>query len=321
MKHTCWILTDGRKGTESNALGLAEALWLEPEIHTVALRQPWKSLSPWLRPCKASFNTQAFVPAPPWPDILITAGRTPAVASLYVGKMAGDKTVRIHITNPGIAPENFDMVIAPQHDRLTGDNTITTLGSLHRQTPARLAEAKAKWEPVFNAYPKPWYGLLIGGSTRGLTLDHQAAHEVILPYINEVSQHGGTILATASRRTDPAVRMMIADAIKAAGGYLWDEQGDNPYAGILACAEELAVTADSVSMLSEACSTDKPVWVLPLGGHNPKLERFVKKLTSGHHAQIFTGHLSKWLPVKINDMAWVLPRVRRLLLTSGKLDQ
>lgn len=318
MTQSCWILTDGRKGTESNALGLAEALCLEPEVHVIALKQPWKSLSPWLRPCKASFDPHRFVPAPPWPDILITAGRTPAVASLYVGKQAGEQTIRIHITNPGIAPENFDLVIAPQHDRLSGDNIIPTLGSLHRMTPARLAAAKAEWEPFFSNSPRPWYGLLIGGSTRGLALDAQAVDETILPFINEVSQSGGTILATASRRTDPALRARIGEALRAAGGYLWDETGNNPYAGILSCADELAVTADSVSMLSEACSTDKPVWALPLSGHNPKLERFLKKLTAGRHAHVFTGTLSKWLSVRINDMNWVLPRVRRLLMARGK---
>lgn len=318
MKATCWILTDGRKGTESNAIGLAEALWLEPEIHPIALRQPWKSLSPWLPPTTASFDPSKFVPQAPWPDVLITAGRTPAVASLYVGRKAGNQTVRIHVTNPGIAPENFDVVIAPKHDRLKGDNVITTMGSLHRMTSTRLASAKAEWEPFFNKSPRPWYGLLIGGSTRGLKLDYKTACEVVLPFISEVSQTGGTILATASRRTDPAVHEVIAEAIRAAGGYLWDGLGDNPYAAILSCADELAVTSDSVSMLSEACSTDKPVWVLPLPGQNAKLERFVKTLTAGHHAHIFTGTLSNWPAVKINDMAWVLPRIRHLLQARGK---
>lgn len=322
MSTSCWILTDGRTGTENNARGLAEALGLSPEVKRVELRQPWKTLSPWLRLGLRYAFTLPLEPAPSpalprvsgrgsnWPDLLITAGRTPAVGSLYVGQQS-PATLRIHITNPGISARHFNLVIAPQHDGLSGPHILTTTGALHRVTPEKLAEAKALWEPRFAHLPRPWHGVLVGGDAHGLRLDASTAQS----FMQEITALGGSTLVTASRRTGPDARTELSRLAT----YMWDGSGDNPYLGILACVDALYVTADSVSMLSEAASSGKPAYLLSLPGHAAKLERCHKALLEGGHIARFTG-MPPTPTTRLDDMSKAVAAVRELLLAHRALS-
>lgn len=309
MSLSCWILTDGRTGTENNARGLVEALSLSYEVKAIHLRQPWKTLSPWLRVgLRHAFSGDALVA--PWPDLLITAGRTPAVGSLYIGQQ-NPGTVRVHITSPGVSPSLFDLVIAPAHDGLKGNNVITTHGALHRVTTEKLEAAKKIWEPRFAHLPRPWHGVLVGGDAHGLRLDAATAHG----FMDKLKNLDGSTLVTASRRTGPEARAELAKH----ASYLWDGAGDNPYLGLLACCDALFVTSDSVSMISEAASSGKPTYLLELTGHAPKLARFHQVMLENGHLARFTGTLTAIPTTRLDDMAKVTAAVQQLLVARGKL--
>jgi len=311
MTLTCWILTDGRTGTENNARGLAEALGLTPEVISLALREPWRTFSPWLRyGLKYAFDAPQL--KAPWPDLLITAGRTPAVGSLYVGQQNPD-TLRIHITNPGINAHHYDLVIAPAHDGIKGPHVLTTAGALHKVIPQKLEEARRLWEPRFAHLPRPWHAVLVGGDAHGLKLDAPTAAS----FITSINKLGGSSLVTASRRTGNEARAELAKHAT----YLWDGTGDNPYLGLLACADALFVTSDSVSMVSEASSTGKPTYLLCLPGKAAKLERFHKAMLEGGYIARFNGSLSPAPTARLDDMQKVTTRVRELLIARGKLSQ
>ena len=311
MSPTCWILTDGRLGTENSARGLAEALGLDYTVIPIQLRQPWKSLSPWLRlGLRYAFKNNPL--RAPWPDILITAGRTPAVGSLFIGQQSPG-TFRIHITNPAVAPTLFDCVIAPVHDQLTGPNVITTTGALHRLTPDKLASAADHWRPRFAHLPRPWHGVLIGGSAHGYVLDADSARQ----FMPQIKALGGSLIATASRRTDPQARHVINQK----ADYLWNGDGDNPLLGILALADNLFVTADSVSMLTEAASSGRPTYMIcPPGTPSAKLARFHAAMIGAGHLAQFTGILPESIPTPLNEMPALAARVRDLLIARGKLS-
>ncbi len=90
-------------------------------------------------------------------------------------------------------------------------------------------------------------------------------------------QHGMHAAITPSRRTSEAAKRAIRAALAAEPlGTLWDETGDNPYYGILALADRLIVTAESISMISEALATGRPVHVLPLEGRGARHEAFLR---------------------------------------------
>lgn len=308
MSNICWILTDGRTGTENNSRGLAEALGLDYIVKPIALREPWRTLCPWLRiGLKYAFKEPL---TGPWPDLVITAGRTPATGSLYIGQQSKE-TVRVHITNPGISPQHFDLVIAPKHDRLQGSNVLTTLGALHRLSAQKLQDAAVKWAPVWQNLPRPFYGLLVGGDTKGLKLTPAIARD----FMQKIKALGGSSLATASRRTGPEARTEIASS----ASYFYNGEGENPYFGILALCDALFVTADSVSMLSEAAFTGKPVYVLPLEGNNPKLARCQQALIDAGHVRLFNGQIDPSPTPPLDDMARAADKLQQLLIARRKL--
>src|SRR5690606_24876215 len=125
----------------------------------------------------------------------------------------------------------------------------------------------------------------------------------------------GTGLAvTTSRRTGSANAAALRHGIGATVPlYFWDQLGENPYFGLLALADAIVVTADSVSMVSEACSTGKPVYVAPLPGRSAKLDRFHASLRAAGMTRPFDGSLDRWCYRPLDDTTRVATMVRELL--------
>ncbi len=122
-----WVITEGMIGTENQCLGVCDSLNVKPKIFRVSLKQPWSTLTPWL----GFENAEIFTPLlhAPWPDILITAGRKAIAASRYIKKISNGKTFTVHLQHPKINPNHFDLVAAPFHDSLYGENVIVTNGA------------------------------------------------------------------------------------------------------------------------------------------------------------------------------------------------
>jgi mitochondrial fission protein ELM1 len=106
----------------------------------------------------------------------------------------------------------------------------------------------------------------IGGTLRGRAFTTDDGARLIAGLRRVKDGTDGALAITPSRRTPEAV---IAQLSAAFGDdprvFLWDLRGDNPYRAILATADRLVVTSDSVSMVSEALATAHPVEVLDLG--------------------------------------------------------
>ena len=88
----CWIVTEGLTGTENQCLGVAEALGVIPEVKRINLKQPWRTLSPWLGFEHAGIFTGDPIAAP-WPDLALCSGRKAIAAARYIRKASGGKTL------------------------------------------------------------------------------------------------------------------------------------------------------------------------------------------------------------------------------------
>lgn len=295
---SCWILSDGKAGTETQAHGLAAALGLKPVIKRPRLRTPWRQLGPTFRAwAKHGLTPQAADSGQglPSPDITISAGRTGAMAALAVRAQAATAPpFAIHIQDPRIAPHNFDLVIAPEHDCLRGHNVFATLGGLHSVTLEALAGARTRWAPTFSALPTPRVAVLIGGRSRAYDLPEDTAAALATALGTLTERHGASVMATLSRRTPAAAATRLADGIEAAGGWLWDGRGENPYLGLLAWADHIVLTSDSVTMASEAAVTGCPLHLYPLPGGNAKFDRFHTGLRRAGIARPFDAALPAW---------------------------
>ena len=313
----CWVMSDGRAGMEIQCLGLAEALGLEPVVKRVAGRKPLRWFTPWLRPGALWNLRKSSSPLlPPWPDLIIASGRQPIAPALKIRQLARRQGQRVHlvqIQDPAFDPGRFDVIVAPKHDPLRGPNVVFTLGSMHRVTPARLAEAGRCFAGEVATLPRPLVGVLLGGNSRvhRFTAARAAALGGDLASLARTS--GGGLWITASRRTPPEVLAALLAPLEGLPHRVWDGAGENPYFGILALAELLVVTEDSVNMTSEAVAAGKPVLVAPLEGGSPKFAAFHAELRSRGFTRPFQGRFETWTQAPFDEPSEVAAEVKRRL--------
>src|SRR5271167_895643 len=173
-----WVLHDGKAGMRSQALGLAEATGCSFVEKPLRVLPPWSILPPqlWLLPRYAVSGGTSLI-APPWPDLVIACGRNAAVPALTIRRASGGRTLLAQIQDPRVRRSEFDLIVAPEHDRLRGPRVIVTRGAVHRVTAARL-EAERRRFPLLAALPRPIVVTLIGGANKAYRLTLQRLAEI-----------------------------------------------------------------------------------------------------------------------------------------------
>ena len=307
-KCTAWILTEGLIGTQNQCIGIAHKLNVTPVIKHVTLKRPWVYLSPPLVNLPAS----SFIPClqEPWPDILIASGRKSVAASLFIKKMSKGKTFTVHVQDPKISARYFDLVAVPFHDDMRGPNVVVTKGAPNKITSDLLDENHKKFEDEFAFLKGQKIAVLIGGSSKAYTLSSQNTQKLITQLQSISKQPDTSLMITASRRTGEENLSLLRDHLKGDNIYFWDGNGDNPYLGILAHSDVICVTADSVSMLSEAATTGKPVYIIPLDGGARRIEKFHNHLKNSNIAREFNGKIENWAYTALDDAAMVAQAVQ-----------
>ncbi len=306
-----WVLHDGKAGMASQALGLAEATgfsFLERRLH---IRFPWTCLPPrlWLLPLAAIEPTLS----PPWPDLVIGCGRNTAMPALAIRRASGGRALAAQIQNPGVGCGEFDLLVVPEHDRLRGRQVIVTRGAVHRVTRARLAAERGRF-PALAALPRPILSVLIGGANKAYRLTLRRLGEIADAVAGILRTQGGSALVTPSRRTRAAGIELLRDRLESLPVVIWDGCGENPYFAYLALADALMVTADSVSMISEAAATGNPVHILDLDGGNAKFARFHAAMQAAGITRPFSGRIESWRYPIPDDTARAGAALRELVL-------
>jgi uncharacterized protein len=294
----------------AQALGLAEAAGLEPDLRTLVPRPPWDRLSPglWLNARWAvEPGAIAGVVAP---GLLMGCGG--AGARVAAALRRPDMKV-VAIQHPRMSLRKFDLVMAARHDGITGDNVIVTRTALHRVTPARLEAERAVWAPRFAAHKRPLVAVLLGGSNGRYRFEASLALELGIQLSAMMKREHAGVVVTPSRRTAPEVVAILRDVLEPAGAWIWDGAGENPYFGMLACADVIIATADSVSMVSEAVATCAPVFLVRLPGRSQRIGAFMDGLVDDGRARNFAGKLELWDCRAVDDTAMAGAEMRRRL--------
>ncbi len=313
-----WVVTDGKAGMIAQARGLAEAVGLPIVDKIIAPSLPWRWLPPGLWPHSllggiagaAKIGDQI---EPPWPDLLVSCGRNAVGPALAVKRRSNGRTLIVHVQHPRVNPARFDIVAAPTHDGLSGANVMTVQGALHRATPERLAAAAERVASTVSHLPRPLVAVLIGGSNRSYRLTPQTISKLADNLVTLVREHGVGLMVTPSRRTGSDNEAILRRKLAALPAVIWDQMGDNPYFGYLGLADAIVVTPDSVNMVSEACSTGKPVYIASMEGGDEKFDRFHRALTDAGMTRPFVGALEAWQYTALDDITPVSTAVRRLL--------
>ena len=290
----------------SQALGLAEAAGLAPRMVPLLPRLPWWWMPGrfWPSPLRAVGIT-----TPPEPLALGCGGKAaPVLAAL---KRRGRLTVQIQ--HPRMDPRRFDQVVVTRHDELAGPNVIVTRTALHRVTPARLAAARVEWGGRLAYLQRPLVAVLVGGSNGRFRLEEAEGAALAGQLARMMQADRVGVFVTPSRRTAPLVVDALRAALEPLGGVVWDGAGENPYFGMLACADAIVVTADSVSMVSEAVATAAPVLIAELPGRSRRIGAFLGGLRGDGRVRPFQGRLEMWDTSPLDDTAEAADTVRRRL--------
>jgi len=250
------LLTEGMHGMVSQVEGLAKALDLDFIHEKIELNNFWKFLPPKITP------TQNFVfknKIEQYFNIVISCGRKSVIPSIYLKNKYKSKIVNIHIQNPKVSLNNFDFVVVPEHDGLTGKNVLTTKGAIHYLTKDELVLSqnylKSKIDPK-----KKIVSLIIGGPNRYYSYDDNVVDNVFLNIKKNFIQNNYQAIIIPSMRTPKKI-------IEKAKNYFDNNQiiisnvDKKAYLSSLQLADHIVVTCDSTSMISEAALTGKPIYV------------------------------------------------------------
>lgn len=256
----CLVLSDGRRGIENQALGLAESC---DRLRDLSIKSNIISHSKAIAalPPRAQLRVTSF--DFPDCDIAIGCGRQ-AIAALLDLKRKRPEIFTVYIQDPRISVDAFDLVVAPDHDNVNGNNVAPMIGSPNRVTDTKIIGETLSFADGLSKYTMPRAALLIGGSSKTHKLD-AAAHASHMAAAQNLLTGGNSLLITTSRRTPD---FAVADWRRLASDHdevwLYDGDGPNPYFAFLGGADVILVTEDSTNMLTEACVTGKPVYRLSM---------------------------------------------------------
>ena len=252
-----WVLLGPRTGDNNQALALAEALGLPFETRTLAYN-PLQALSVWLPPTALTLDGKSRSKLqPPWPDLVIAIGRRSVPVARWIKRQNKGRTRLVRIGHPRIDPGLFDLVITTrQYPVPPGDNVLLLPLAMSRfSTPPEPTDDEIQWLAGLRS---PRRLLALGGATKYWSLS--AAH--VTNAVRSLQERDGSLIVVTSRRTDPDVTEAARGSLSKANRLV---DGAFPrFPVLLNSADEIFVTGDSVSMLSEAILTGKPVGLLPI---------------------------------------------------------
>ncbi len=257
-KSVTWVLTGERTGDNNQVLALAEALERPFEVKRLDYNR-LHSLSVWLPPTVLTLTKSACEGLrPPWPDLLITIGRRSVPVARWIKRQNSGRTKLIHIGHPRVDPGLFDLVITTrQYPVPPGDNVVLLPVAMSRyvEPPPPTAEEIAWLDTV----PRPRTLIAIGGATKYWTLSADRIEQIVSEVVP-----GATKIVVTSRRTEAAlVERLRALALASPDIRLVDDSLPR-FALLLTEVDEIYVTGDSISMLSEAVLAGKPVALIPI---------------------------------------------------------
>ena len=250
------LLTEGLHGMISQVEGLAKALDLEYFHEKIELNNFWKLIPPSFTPAKKYvFKNNIDKEF----DVIISCGRKSVVPSIFLKKKSNKNITNIHIQNPKVFFNNFNYIIAPEHDGISGKNVILSKGALHYLTIEEIENSKDYLQNLANM-KKNIITLILGGPNKYYNYSTQSIKSIFLKikYLAEKNNLHSIIIP--SNRT-PKETVSLAKKLFLDNTTIIDTIDKKAYLSALGLAKYIVVTCDSTSMISEAALTGKPVYV------------------------------------------------------------
>ena len=291
------LLTEGMHGMISQVEGLAKSLDLDFIHEKIELNNFWEMIPPKITPIqKFVFKNNIENNF----DIVISCGRKSVIPSIYLKQKFKNKIMNIHIQDPKVSLDNFDFIVAPEHDGLKGKNVLTTKGAIHYLRNSELNENENYLKPKINK--EKLVTLIIGGPNKYYDYNDKTIDEIFLKIKDNFINKGYQLIFIPSMRTPQNV-------INKAANYFGQNQiiinnvDKKAYLSSLKLAGHIVVTCDSTSMISEAAMTGKPIYVaqMPAIKNNKRFRKFFELFKSLNIIKDLENSVDEWNYEKLNE--------------------
>jgi len=301
------LLTEGMHGMISQVEGLAKALNLDFIHEKIELNNFWKLFPPKLTPVqdfvfKNKINNKF--------DIVISCGRKSVIPSIYLKKKFKSKIINIHIQEPKVSLDNFDFVVAPEHDGLKGSNVLTSKGAVHYLTNSELDENENYLKSRIST-EKKIVTLILGGPTKYYDYNDQVINNLFSKIEQNFLKNNYQLILVPSMRTPK-------DIIEKAMSFFDKDQivianvDKKAYLSSLKISDHIVVTCDSTSMISEAAITGKPIYVaqMPAIKNNQRFKSFFNLFESLNIIKELNNSVENWTYTKLNETNKIAEQIR-----------
>ena len=301
------LLTEGMHGMISQVEGLAKALDLDFIHEKIELNNFWKLFPPKLTPVqdfvfKNKINNEF--------DIVISCGRKSVIPSIYLKKKLKNKIINIHIQEPKVSLDNFDFVVAPEHDGLKGSNVLLSKGAVHYLTNSELDENENYLKSRIST-EKKIVTLILGGPTKYYDYNDQVINNLFSKIEQNFLKNNYQLILVPSMRTpqyiiEKAMSFFDKDQI------VIPNVDKKAYLSSLKISDHIVVTCDSTSMISEAAITGKPIYVaqMPAIKNNQRFKSFFNLFESLNIIKELNNSVESWTYTKLDETNKIAEQIR-----------
>ena len=251
------LLTQGMHGMISQVEGLAKALKIDFIHCKVETNNIWKIIPPRFSPISQTvykkIDQTDF-------DLIISCGRKSVIPSIHLKSISNKKIFNIHIQDPKVDFKHFDFIVAPEHDAIKGDNVISTKGAIHYLTEEEISENKEYLNSFIKKDNRKVWALILGGPTKYYDYSTKNMKHIFSMFYKLLKKHDFQLVVIPSMRT-PSSTIHYAKEFFGENHTIIMDVDKKAYLSALAISENIVVTCDSSSMISEAALTGKPIYV------------------------------------------------------------
>ena len=305
------LLTEGLHGMISQVEGLAKALDLDYFHEKIELNTPWNLVPPSLTPSKKFiFKNQIGKDY----DVIISCGRKSVIQSIVLKKNCNKKVINIHIQNPKVSLQNFDFVVAPDHDSIDGPNVLISKGAIHYLTIDEINNAK---DYLVNKIEKgkDVITLILGGPTKYYNYSKEHITQIFSKINKQILEKNLQLIIIPSNRT-PEKIIQFAKEYFNKNSLIIDTVDKQAYLSSLSLAKYVVVTCDSSSMISEAALTGKPIYVamIPATRSDKRFQKFRNLLESMNIIRKLEDEMHTWSYDKLDETNRIARLIKEKLL-------
>ena len=307
------LLTQGMHGMVSQVEGLAKALNLNYKHQEIKLKKFWNFIPPFLTPISMSVLESQFIFDS---KVIISCGRKSVIPSLALKKKYKEKIFTIHIQDPKVSLDKFDLIICPEHDNITGNNVIKTTGAIHYLSEKEISKENNYLK--IDKENKKIIAFIIGGPNKYYTYSEKEIDFLFNKIKSIFTRDKYKLVVIPSYRTPSDIikkafnsfghdHMVIKDVDKKA------------YLSALSISDYIVVTCDSTSMISEAAITGKPIYVAQMNSskNNLRFQKFFSQFKQLNIIKDLTDKIDLWSYSKLDEVNRISPLINEKIKKNG----